>query len=115
MVDLCPEPEPLLRDLGLGSRFVGGSVGVNEATSELAVLGGCSDGRAYAEAAAADLGAAGASAVGIGDASASGELLALAVTDILGAGGVGSEGHGGDGEGKSNSEGDANHVCGWND
>ncbi len=75
-----------------------GSVGVNEATSELAILALSSYGRADTETTAADLSAAGASAVSIGDASASGELLAGAVTDILSTGIVGSKGHNGDGD-----------------
>jgi len=102
----------LLLNLGLGSRDGSGRVGVSEATSELAILVLGSYSRADAEAAAADLGAAGAPAVGIGDASAGGELLALAVTDILSTGIVGSESHDGDREGQSSSEGDANHVGG---
>lgn len=58
----------------------------------------CSYGRADAEAAGADLSAAGASAIGIGGASAGRELLSLAVTDILSTSVVGSEGHDGDGD-----------------
>jgi len=103
----------LLGNLGLGSSDVGGRVGIHEATPELAVLELGSDRRAYAEAAAADLGAAGAPAVGVGDAPAGGELLALPVTDIFGTGGVGSESHGGDGESQNSSEGNADHVGGW--
>jgi hypothetical protein len=75
-----------------------GSVGVSEATSELAILGGSSFGRAYTETAGADLSAAGASAVGISDASAGGELLASAVANILGTGSIRSEGHDGNGD-----------------
>lgn len=74
------------------------SVGVNETTPELAVLELSSFGRADAKTTSADLGAAVASAVSIGDASAGGELLALAVADILGAGIVGGKGHDGDGD-----------------
>jgi hypothetical protein len=76
-----------------------GSVGVSEATSELAILELRSHGRAYTQAAAANLSAAGASAVGIRHASTGCELLALAVTNILSTGVVGSEnGHDGDGD-----------------
>jgi hypothetical protein len=60
------------------------------------VLG--SYGRTYAEVVGADLGATGASAVGIGDTSTGRELLALAVTDILSTGVVGSESHDRDGD-----------------
>lgn len=74
------------------------SVGVNETTSELAILALSPYGRAYAKTSPADLSAAGASAVGIRDTSASGELLAFAVTDILGTGSVGSKGHDGHGD-----------------
>lgn len=62
-------------------------------TLELGALGG-----ADAHAAGVDLGAARAAAVGVGHAAAGGELLALAVADVLGAGVVGGQGEGGGGD-----------------
>lgn len=126
----------LLGDLGLGGGNGGRRVGVGEAAAELAVLELGALGGADAEAAAADLSAAGTTAVGIGDASTGGELLGLAVADIGSTGGVGGKGHDGDGDYKwvsdchwrseqpkgrdkrgltsqSSSESDANHIDGW--
>jgi hypothetical protein len=74
------------------------SIRVNKAASELAILALCSYSRANSETVAADLRAAGASAVSVGDAAASGELLALAVTDVLSTGSVGGKSHDGDGD-----------------
>lgn len=90
--------EALLFDLGLGGGDGGVGVGVGEAAARLAVLGRGGLGGADALAAGADLGAAGGAAVGVRDAAARGELLAVAVADVLGAGVVGGEGEGGDGD-----------------
>lgn len=78
------------------SSYVG--IRVNETTSELAILELCSNSGADTKATAANLCAAGAPAVGIRYASAGRELLALAVTDILSTGIIGSESNGGNGD-----------------
>lgn len=88
----------LLGDLGLGGSNGLGGVGVGEAAAKLAVLELGALGGADAQAAGADLGTAGAAAVSVGDAAAGGELLALAVADILSTRGVGSESHDRDGD-----------------
>lgn len=88
----------LLLDLSLSSSDGSSSVGVIEATALLPILELGPFGRADADAAGVDLGAACTAAVRVGDTPASGELLGLAVTDVLGTGVVGGQGKSGDGD-----------------
>lgn len=81
------------------SRSDGGSrVRVIKTTALLAVLELSALGGADANSAGVDLGAACTATVRIGDTSAGGELLALAVPDVLCTGIVGSQGKSGDGD-----------------
>lgn len=90
--------ESLLLDLSLSSSDGSSRVGVNKAAALLAVLELCALGGADANTAGVDLGAARAAAVRVGDAAACGELLGLAVADILGTGVVGSQSEDRDGD-----------------
>lgn len=90
--------ETLLLDLRLGGSNSLGRVGVDETAARLAILGRGRLGTADTLSAGANLGTAGRAAVCVRDAAAGGELLGVAVADVLGTGVVGGEGEGGDGD-----------------
>lgn len=87
--------ETLLLYLGLGRSDGSSSVRVIKATALLAVLELRALGGADTHTAGVDLGAACTAAVCVRDTAASGELLGLAVSDVLCTSVVGSQGKGG--------------------